>query len=167
MERRQPTEINSGLPDDEWDFYSSLPSPLAYENKVKRVWVNGTFDILHRGHFELLKFASELGKVRLGIDYDNTVSELKGPTRPVNVWEDRSFVMSMIKGVDSVVGFATHQDLENSIKNWNPDIIVVGADYRGKDVIGSQYSSEVVFFDRIPNYSSTKIINYGKDSNNW
>ena len=167
MERRQPTEINSGLPDDEWDFYSSLPSPLAYENKVKTVWVNGTFDILHRGHFELLKFASELGKVRVGIDYDNRVSELKGPTRPVNVWEDRSFVMSMIKGVDSVVGFATHQDLENSIKNWNPDIIVVGSDYKGKDVIGSQYCKEVVFFERIPNYSSTKIINYGKDSNNW
>ena len=81
-------------------------------NELK-VWVNGTFDVLHRGHFELLKFASTLGRVRVGIDYDNRVSELKGPTRPVNVWEDRSFVMSMIKGVDSVVGFATQEDLEN------------------------------------------------------
>ena len=167
MEGRQSTKNLNSLPDDEWDFYSSLPSPLAYEKKTKKVWVNWAFGVLHRGHFELLKFASTLGKVRVGIDYDNRVSELKGPTRPVNVWEDRSFVMSMIKGVDSVVGFATQEDLENSIKNWNPDIIVVGSDYRGKDVIGSQYSREVVFFDRIPNYSSTKIINYGKDSNNW
>lgn len=166
MERRQPTEMNSGPLDDEWDFYSGLPSLLAYENIVKKIWVNGTFDVLHRGHFELLKFASELGKVRVGIDYDERVSKLKGLTRPVNVWEDRSFVMSMIKGVDSVVGFATDQDLEKSIKNWNPDIIVVGSDYKGKDVIGSQYCKEVVFFERIPNYSSTKIINYGKDSNN-
>lgn len=165
MERRQPTEMNSEPLDDEWDFYSGLPSLLAYENIVKKIWVNGTFDVLHRGHFELLKFASELGKVRVGIDYDERVSKLKGLTRPVNVWEDRSFVMSMIKGVDSVVGFETDQDLEKSIKNWNPDIIVVGSDYKGKDVIGSQYCKEIVFFERIPNYSSTKIINYGKDSN--
>lgn len=167
MERRYDTKMISNLRDEEWDFYSDLPSPLAYENKKKKVWVNGTFDVLHRGHFELIKFASELGTLRVGIDYDNRVSELKGPTRPVNVWEDRSFVMSMIKGVNSVIGFATHQDLENAIKNWKPDIIVVGSDYKGKEVIGSQFCNEIVFFERLPNYSSTKIINYGKNSNNW
>jgi D-beta-D-heptose 7-phosphate kinase/D-beta-D-heptose 1-phosphate adenosyltransferase len=132
-----------------------------------RVWVNGTFDVLHRGHFELLKFASSLGKLRVGIDYDNRVSELKGPSRPVNVWEDRTFVMSRIKGVDSVVGFATQQELENLIKTWSPDILVVGSDYKGKDVLGSQYAKEIVFFERIPDYSSTKIINYGKDISGW
>lgn len=132
-----------------------------------RVWVNGTFDVLHRGHFELLKFASKLGTLRVGIDYDSRVSELKGPSRPVNVWEDRSFVMSRIKGVDSVVGFATQEELENRIKNWSPDILVVGSDYKGKDVLGAQYAKEVVFFERIPNYSSTKIINYGKDISGW
>lgn len=132
-----------------------------------RVWVNGTFDILHRGHIELLKYASSFGRLRVGIDYDNRVSELKGPSRPVNVWEDRSFVMSQIKGVDSVVGFATQQELEESIKNWNPDYLIVGSDYKGKDVLGSQYCKEVIFFERIPNYSSTKIINYGKDSSGW
>jgi D-beta-D-heptose 7-phosphate kinase/D-beta-D-heptose 1-phosphate adenosyltransferase len=132
-----------------------------------KVWVNGTFDVLHRGHFELLKYASSLGKLRVGVDYDNRVSELKGPSRPVNVWEDRAFVMSLIKGVDSVVGFATQEDLEKSIKNWEPDILVVGSDYRGKEVFGSQYAKEVVFFNRIPDYSSTKIINYGKDFSGW
>jgi D-beta-D-heptose 7-phosphate kinase/D-beta-D-heptose 1-phosphate adenosyltransferase len=132
-----------------------------------RVWVNGTFDVLHRGHFELLKFASSLGKLRVGIDYDNRVSELKGPSRPVNVWEDRTFVMSRIKGVDSVVGFATQQELENLIKTWSPDILVGGSDYKGKDVLGSQYAKEIVFFERIPDYSSTKIINYGKDISGW
>jgi D-beta-D-heptose 7-phosphate kinase/D-beta-D-heptose 1-phosphate adenosyltransferase len=137
------------------------------KHEIKRIWVNGTFDVLHRGHFELLKYASSLGKLRVGIDYDNRVSELKGPSRPVNVWEDRAFVMSLIKGVDSVVGFATQEDLEKSIKNWEPDILVVGSDYRGKEVFGSQYAKEVVFFNRIPDYSSTKIINYGKDFSGW
>lgn len=132
-----------------------------------RVWVNGTFDVLHRGHFELLNFASRYGKLRVGIDYDNRVSELKGPTRPVNIWEDRVFVMSQIKGVDSVVGFATQEELEKCIQNWEPTYLIVGSDYRGKEVLGSQYCKEVIFFERIPNYSSTKIINYGKDISSW
>lgn len=132
-----------------------------------RVWVNGTFDVLHRGHFELLKFASSFGILRVGIDYDNRVSELKGPSRPVNIWEDRAFVMSQIKGVDSVVGFATQEELEKSIKTWKPTYLIVGSDYKGKDVLGSQYAEDVIFFERIPNYSSTKIINYGKDSSSW
>jgi D-beta-D-heptose 7-phosphate kinase/D-beta-D-heptose 1-phosphate adenosyltransferase len=75
--------------------------------------------------------------------------------------------MSRIKGVDSVVGFATQQELENLIKTWSPDILVVGSDYKGKDVLGSQYAKEIVFFERIPDYSSTKIINYGKDISGW
>ena len=132
-----------------------------------RVWVNGTFDVLHRGHFELLKLATSYGILRVGIDYDNRVSELKGPKRPVIIWEDRSFVMSQIKGVDSVVGFATQEELEQSIKSWNPDYLIVGSDYKGKEVIGSRYCKEVIFFERIPNYSSTKIINYGKDFSGW
>jgi D-beta-D-heptose 7-phosphate kinase/D-beta-D-heptose 1-phosphate adenosyltransferase len=131
------------------------------------VWVNGTFDVLHRGHFELLKFATGYGRLRVGIDYDNRVSELKGSSRPVNIWEDRSFVMSQIKGVDSVVGFGTQEELEQSIKSWDPDYLIVGSDYKGKEVLGSRYCKEVIFFERIPNYSSTKIINYGKDFSGW
>lgn len=129
-----------------------------------RVWVNGTFDVLHRGHFELIKYASSFGRLRVGIDYDNRVKELKGLTRPVNLWDDRSFAMSMIVGVDSVVGFEGQEELEKNIKIWNPHFLIVGSDYKNKKVIGSQYCKEVIFFDRIENYSSTKIINYGKDS---
>lgn len=134
--------------------------------KIK-VWVNGTFDVLHRGHFELLKFASNFGLLRVGIDYDKRVKELKGLTRPVNTWEDRAFLMKQIKGVDSVVGFENQQELEDSIKKWSPDYLIVGSDYKGKEVLGSNYAKEVIFFERIPNYSSTNIINYGKDFSGW
>lgn len=132
-----------------------------------KVWVNGTFDVLHRGHFELLKFASNFGLLRVGIDYDKRVKELKGLTRPVNTWEDRAFLMKQIKGVDSVVGFENQQELEDSIKKWSPDYLIVGSDYKGKEVLGSNYAKEVIFFERIPNYSSTNIINYGKDFSGW
>lgn len=131
-----------------------------------RIWVNGTFDVLHRGHIELLTYASKFGKVRVGIDYDERVKSLKGETRPINQWNDRKFFMESIIYVDSVVGFGSNEELENQIKEWNPEYIVVGSDYKDKPVIGSQYCKQVLFFDKIDGYSSTKIINYGKDISN-
>lgn len=131
-----------------------------------RIWVNGTFDVLHRGHIELLTYASKFGKVRVGIDYDERVKSLKGETRPINQWNDRKFFMESIIYVDSVVGFGSDEELENQIKEWNPEYIVVGSDYKDKHVIGSQYCKQVLFFDKIDGYSSTKIINYGKDISN-
>jgi len=131
-----------------------------------RVWVNGTFDVLHRGHIELLQFANTKGKVRVGIDFDERVKDLKGDNRPVNNWLDRKYFLKSIRYVDSVVGFGSDEELEEQIRIWGPDIMVVGSDYKNKTVIGSHFSKELLFFDRIDNYSSTKIINYGKDISN-
>ena len=54
-----------------------------------KVWVNGTFDVLHVGHVKLLEFASQFGILRVGIDTDKRVKELKGDDRPFNNQEDR------------------------------------------------------------------------------
>ncbi len=133
------------------------------QSEPLRVWVNGTFDVLHRGHLELLEFASSLGMVRVGIDTDQRVKKLKGETRPVNSCEDRMYFISKIKGVQSVVSFGSDKELIQSIKEWWPNYLVVGSDYKNKKVIGSENSKEVIFFDKIGDYSSTKIINYGRD----
>lgn len=129
-----------------------------------RVWVNGTFDVLHRGHFELLEFASRFGQLRVGVDFDSRVKELKGEDRPVNKWLDRIYALESIKGVDSVVGFATDEDLIDAIIEWKPDVMIVGSDYKDKRVIGSEHAGELVFFDRIEGYSSTNIINHAHRS---
>ena len=126
-----------------------------------RVWINGTFDVLHRGHFELIDFAAKYGTLRVGIDGDERVKQLKGDNRPVNNFLDRVYAMTSIKGVDSVVGFNTDEGLVECIKEWRPDIMVVGSDYRDKNVIGSDLVKDLIFFERIENYSSTKIINHG------
>ena len=123
-----------------------------------RVWVNGTFDVLHIGHIKLLEFASQFGEVRVGIDTDERVKKLKGELRPINTIKDRIDFMNSIKYVNSSVSFSTDEELCDRIKEWNTDIIVVGNDYKDKKVIGSHLVKEVIFFDKIDGYSSTKII---------
>lgn len=123
-----------------------------------RVWVNGTFDVLHIGHIELLKFASVFGKVRVGIDTDSRVKQFKGDGRPVNIWEDRKFLMESIRYVNDVVGFSTDDELKKQIVDWETDIMIVGSDYKDKNVIGSELVKEIIFFDRIQGYSTTNTL---------
>jgi D-beta-D-heptose 7-phosphate kinase/D-beta-D-heptose 1-phosphate adenosyltransferase len=126
---------------------------------MKTVFVNGTFDVLHRGHLELLNYARSFGDyVVVGIDTDDRVKEKKGESRPVNTTEDRSFMLMNLKSVDEVRYFSTDKELEDLVKSVKPDIMIVGSDWKGKSVIGSYYSAELKFFDRIDGYSSTNII---------
>ena len=130
---------------------------------MKTVWTNGCFDILHRGHVELFKYAKSLGdRLVIGIDSDSKVKKDKGESRPFNRSEDRKFILESIKYVDEVLVFNSAEQLEDLIKDNFPDIMVVGSDWRGKKVVGSQYTGEVLFFDRIDEYSTTKILENDK-----
>jgi D-beta-D-heptose 7-phosphate kinase/D-beta-D-heptose 1-phosphate adenosyltransferase len=124
-----------------------------------KIFVNGTFDILHRGHLELLNYAKGLGDfLMVGIDTDDRVTEKKGPTRPIHNQEERKFFLENLKSVDEVKFFSSDQELEELIKSFQPDIMVVGSDWKGKSVIGSYYASKLIFFDRIGDYATTKTI---------
>tara|TARA_R100001443_G_C3296361_1_gene164120 strand:- start:227 stop:616 length:390 start_codon:yes stop_codon:yes gene_type:complete len=126
---------------------------------VKNIWVNGCFDILHRGHLELFKFAKSQGSfLVVGIDSDRRVKINKGDDRPVNNQEDRKFFLECIKYIDKVVVFDNDYELQTCISLHNIDYLIVGSDYKNKKVIGSQYAKEVIFFDRIGNYSTTNIL---------
>jgi rfaE bifunctional protein nucleotidyltransferase chain/domain len=124
-----------------------------------KIFVNGTFDILHRGHLELLNYAKSLGDFLLvGIDSDDRVKEKKGLTRPIHRQEDRKFFLENLKSVDAVDIFSTDDELKSMIKSFKPDIMVVGSDWKGKSVIGSYYAAKLIFFDRIGDYATTKTI---------
>jgi D-beta-D-heptose 7-phosphate kinase/D-beta-D-heptose 1-phosphate adenosyltransferase len=130
--------------------------------KKYKVWVNGTFDVLHIGHISLLEFASQFGSLRVGIDTDKRVKELKGEDRPFNRQEDRMKMLQSIKFVDEVVLFDSREELISSVKDYEPDYMVIGDDYVGQPVYGSEYAKELIYFKKLPEYSSTKILNYYK-----
>ena len=120
-----------------------------------RVFVNGTFDILHRGHLELLRYAKSFGYVIVGIDTDECIKEKKGPTRPIHNQEERKFLLENLKTVDEVIFFSSEPEFEELIKSLKPDIIVVGSDWKEKSTIKSYYDGELIFFDRMEEYSTT------------
>jgi len=133
------------------------------ENYKNKVWVNGTFDVLHVGHIKLLEFASTFGKVKVGIDTDKRVKELKGIDRPFNKQEDRKLMLESLKFVDEVLLFDSREELINCIKDYKPDYMIIGDDYKNQKVYGSEYAKKLVFFEKLPNYSSSKILNYYKN----
>jgi rfaE bifunctional protein nucleotidyltransferase chain/domain len=124
-----------------------------------KVFVNGTFDILHPGHIDLLYLASTYGdEFVIAIDSDRRVKEKKGDTRPINNEDTRSKILFHIKGVDKVFIFDSDEELRDIIKEYEPDVMMVGSDYKDREVIGSEYAKRLVFFERDTRYSSTKVI---------
>jgi D-beta-D-heptose 7-phosphate kinase/D-beta-D-heptose 1-phosphate adenosyltransferase len=129
-----------------------------------KVWTNGCFDILHRGHIELFRYAKSLGdELIVGIDTDEKVKLDKGENRPMNNLQDRMFMLQSIKYIDKVVSFNSTEDLNNTIKWYKPDIMVIGSDWRGKEVIGEMFTDKLIFFDRVGDYSTTKILNTSEE----
>jgi D-beta-D-heptose 7-phosphate kinase/D-beta-D-heptose 1-phosphate adenosyltransferase len=125
---------------------------------MKTIFVNGTFDILHPGHVQLLNYARSLGdSLIVAIDSDRRVRELKGNNRPINSEDDRKFMLENLCSVDSVWLFDSNQELEDICRLYNP-VMVKGSDYRDRAIVGQQYCKEIVFYDRIEPYSTTQAI---------
>lgn len=125
---------------------------------MKRIFVNGTFDVLHLGHLAMLNFAKSLGDhLVVAIDSDERVRRLKGLSRPINNVVERKVMLENLKAVDSVEIFDTDEDLINIIKTC--DIMVKGGDYKTLPIIGKEFVT-VVLFDRLDDYSTTKKIQH-------
>ena len=126
------------------------------ENKI--VWCNGTFDILHPGHIELFKVGASLGKkLIVATDTDEKIRKDKGAFKPVNNLCDRISMLQAIKYIDEVLYFNSRKELEGLIKLYMPDILLLGDDWQGGDVVGVEYAKEVRFLPRL-NYSTSHII---------
>ena len=120
------------------------------------IFTNGCFDILHRGHVELLKYCKSLGAVVVGLNSDIGVRCLKGVGRPYNNEADRKLVLEACRFVDEVIIFDEQTPWE-LIKRVKPDIVVKGGDYRKEDVVGNDLA-EVKIFNFVDGYSTTGIL---------
>ena len=123
------------------------------------VWTNGTFDILHPGHIELFKVARSLGdKVIVATDTDEKIKKDKGFDRPINDLCYRVAMLEAIKYIDVVHTFGSRQELEDLIQLYEPDILLIGDDWRNGDVVGREFAKEVRFLPRVGGYASSNKI---------
>jgi D-beta-D-heptose 7-phosphate kinase/D-beta-D-heptose 1-phosphate adenosyltransferase len=127
---------------------------------MKTVMVNGTFDVLHPGHIALLNTARSYGDFLIvAIDTDRRVKELKGDKRPINCQQDRSIMLSNLKAVDIVEFFDSTEELIEIMEMYKPEVYVKGSDWKhDKKSTAEQYCKQVIYYDRVGNYSTTKTI---------
>ncbi len=143
---------------------AALPTELDYHRKQNEtiVFTNGCFDVLHRGHIEYLQFCKRQGDiVVVGLNSDSSVRQLKGPTRPINNQHDRAALLAALECVDYVTVFDEPEPL-NLIMTVRPDVLVKGADWAQKGVIGREfvesYGGRVELAQMVEGKSSTLTI---------
>ncbi len=128
----------------------------------KVVFTNGCFDLLHPGHIQYLSDAKALGdKLIVGLNTDDSISRLKGSSRPINPLGDRAFMLMGLKAVDAVVAFAEDTPRQ-LIALLLPDVLVKGGDYKPDDIVGAsevrEHGGEVVVVPFLEGYSSSRLI---------
>lgn len=131
------------------------------------VLTNGVFDILHKGHIELLKFAKTQGtKLVVAIDSDRRVKQLKGETRPINNQEDRRRILETNRYVDEVLIFDSSEELQELYKTLNPDVLIKGSEWTADEVRERDsipLDIQVKVYPLVGNYSTTNTMNKIRD----
>lgn len=129
----------------------------------KSVFTNGCFDILHPGHVYILNECRKQGELLIvGLNSDDSIKRLKGPTRPYHKFEDRANVLAALECVDYVIGFSedTPKDL---IEALTPNILIKGGDYTPETVVGADWvtshGGKVVIIPLLEGHSTTAILN--------
>lgn len=142
----------------EWD------AVCAWRETVRGavVFTNGVFDLIHRGHVDVLNEARrEGGALIVGINSDESVRRLKGESRPVCAALERAYVLAALEAVDAVVIFDEDTPLE-LVKHVQPDVIVKGGDYSPETVVGADVvrarNGRVVIVPIVPGHSTTSTI---------
>lgn len=125
-------------------------------------FTNGCFDILHRGHIRYLESAKEKNRVLiLALNGDRSIRKIKGSKRPILDEKSRASVIAALECIDFVTIF-NESTPQKVIEALRPDVLIKGADYKSKEVVGSNfvksYGGKVEYIKYIQRYSTTKII---------
>ena len=141
---------------------------VARNNGKKVAFTNGCFDLLHRGHVHVLREAKACGDLLIvGINSDESVKQIKGPTRPVLPESDRCELLGAMEMVDYVVLF-DEPDPHDLISAVRPDVLVKGGDWNTEKIIGADLVEEaggrVAVVPYIKGFSTTELIERVKNS---
>ena len=128
----------------------------------KIVFTNGCFDILHRGHIDVLAKTADLGdKLIIGLNSDSSIRKLKEDNRPIVDEKSRALLLAAFSFVDAIVLFSEQTPI-NLITDIRPDILAKGGDYKIEEIVGyevvQQNGGEVITIPLIEGFSSTNII---------
>lgn len=132
------------------------------ENGEKIIFTNGCFDIIHKGHIQVLANAADLGdRLIIGLNSDISVQKLKGLNRPIVEEDARAFLLASLNFVDAVVLFSEETPI-NLITTLKPNILAKGGDYAINSIVGykevKEYNGEVIIVPFVDGFSSTSII---------
>ena len=122
------------------------------------VFTNGCFDLLHEGHLQTLRFAKGKGdKLVVAVNSDASVRRLKGDSRPIKTLQQRMAIMAALEMVDFVVSFDEDTPFE-IIKRIRPDVLVKGADYNQRDIVGADIVPKVYQAPLLRGLSTTEFL---------
>ena len=132
------------------------------------VFTNGCFDIIHRGHIEVLARTADLGgKFIVGLNSDSSIQKLKGESRPIIDEQSRAILLASLSFVDAVVLFSEDTPI-NLISTLKPDVLAKGGDYKIEAIVGHEIvqnnGGEVILVRFVDGFSSTTIIDKIKNS---
>lgn len=137
------------------------------EKKQKIVFTNGCFDIIHSGHIHYLQESRKLGNILIvGLNSDESIKRIKGPTRPINQESDRIAVLSALQMVDYITVFSEDTPIQ-LIDRILPDVYTKGGDYSYENMIGqgiggdhiTAYGGQAVLIPTVNTNSSSSILN--------
>ena len=131
-------------------------------NGEKIVFTNGCFDILHRGHVEVLAKTADLGdKLIIGLNSDSSIKKLKKGNRPIVDEKSRALLLAAFSFVDAIVLFSEQTPI-NLIAEIKPDILAKGGDYEIQEIVGhnivQRNAGKVITIPLTEGFSSTNII---------
>ncbi|MDG1284079.1 MAG: D-glycero-beta-D-manno-heptose 1-phosphate adenylyltransferase [Flavobacteriales bacterium] len=132
------------------------------------VFTNGCFDIIHRGHIEVLAQTADLGdRLIIGLNSDSSIQKLKGKNRPIIDENSRAILLASFSFIDAVVLFSEETPI-NLIRSLKPDVLAKGGDYEISTIVGHKVVQEnggqVILVPFVDGFSSTTIIEKIKNS---
>ena len=141
----------------------TLPALLKKLPALRRqgkiiAFTNGCFDLMHIGHVKYLEDSKRENRILIiGLNSDKSISRIKGSSRPIVVQKSRAAVLAALESVDFIVIFNEDTPYK-TIAAIKPDILIKGADWKGKPVVGEDLVKKVEFIKYIKGFSTTNII---------